>query len=265
VVLAVRDLDRGKAAVARLSALVPGADVSLQRLDLGSLSSVRDAAAALRDRLDRIDLLINNAGVALPTRSRTPDGFDSQFGINHLGHFALTGLLLDRLLPVPGSRVVAVSSVAEKFGARVRFDDPHFERGRFGFIAAYGQSKVANLMFTYELQRRLALAGAPTIAVAAHPGAAATEFLRNLPAPMRLGNRLVGRFVNQPAGMGALPTLRAATDPSVAGGAYFGPGGFGEVKGHPKQVRSSATSHDPEAQRRLWTLSESLTGVAYPV
>jgi NAD(P)-dependent dehydrogenase (short-subunit alcohol dehydrogenase family) len=263
VVLAVRNLDKGKDAAARIAAAAPGADVQVQALDLSSLDSVRTAAGELRDRLDRIDLLIDNAGVMYTPRSRTVDGFDLQFGTNHLGHFAFTGLLLDRMLPVEGSRVVAVSSVGHRIRARIQFDDPHFERD-YSRVRAYGQSKLANLMFVYELQRRLAATGT-TAALAAHPGGANTELARNSPAPLRVGAALLGRFLTQSAAMGALPTLRAATDPGASGGQYYGPDGFQELRGNPVVVSSSALSHDADQQRRLWALSEELTGVTYPV
>jgi NAD(P)-dependent dehydrogenase (short-subunit alcohol dehydrogenase family) len=262
VVLAVRNLDKGKDAAARIAAATPGADVTIQRLDLSSLDSVRSAAAELTAHHDKIDLLINNAGVMYTPRSTTADGFELQFGTNHLGHFALTGLLLDRLLPVPGSRVVTISSVGHRIRARIHFDDLQLER-RYGRIAAYGQAKLANLMFTYELQRILAPAGT-TIAVAAHPGGSNTELDRNLPAALRILSRALSPLIAQSAAMGALPTLRAATDPTVRGGEYYGPDGFKETRGHPVLVRSSAQSHDTEIQRRLWAVSEELTGVTYP-
>jgi NAD(P)-dependent dehydrogenase (short-subunit alcohol dehydrogenase family) len=263
VVLAVRNLEKGKQAVARITAATPGAEVELQELDLTSLESVRAAAARLRSGHDRIDLLINNAGVMYTPRSTTKDGFELQFGTNHLGHFAFTGLLLDRLLPVAGSRVVTVSSVGHRIRAAIHFDDLQWER-RYSRVGAYGQSKLANLLFTYELQRRLAPHGT-TIAVAAHPGGSNTELMRNLPRPIAAASALLVEPLMQGADLGALPTLRAATDPGVLGGQYFGPDGFQEIRGYPKVVASSAQSHDVELQRRLWAVSEELTGVVYPV
>jgi NAD(P)-dependent dehydrogenase (short-subunit alcohol dehydrogenase family) len=262
VVLAVRNLDKGKDAVARITAATPGAEVELQELDLTSLESVRTAAAQLRSDHESIDLLINNAGVMYTPKSTTKDGFEMQFGTNHLGHFALTGLLLDRLLPVPDSRVVTVSSIGHRIRAAIHFDDLQWERS-YSRVGAYGQSKLANLLFTYELQRRLA-PGSTTIAVAAHPGGSATELTRNLPRLLAVAVPLVEPLF-QSAEQGALPTLRAATDPGVHGGQYFGPDGFGQTRGYPKLVGSSAQSHDAELQRRLWTVSEELTGVVYPV
>jgi NAD(P)-dependent dehydrogenase (short-subunit alcohol dehydrogenase family) len=233
-------------------------------LDLSSLDSIRTAADELRAAHPRIDLLINNAGVMyVPKRETTKDGFEMQFGTNHLGHFALTGLLLDNMLSVDGSRVVTVSSNGHKFPllADIYFDDLQFERG-YHRIKAYGQSKLANLMFTYDLQRRLKLKGVPTVALAAHPGFADTELMRNLPDVIPA---FMWRPVTQPADKGALPTLRAATDPGAQGGQYYGPDGIGEIKGDPKVVASNAKSHNEDMQRRLWTVSEELTGVTYPV
>ena len=262
VVLAVRNLDKGKEAATRIGAAAPGAQVELQELDLTSLESVRSAAAQLRSDHERIDLLINNAGVMYTPKSTTKDGFELQFGTNHLGHFAFTGLLLDRLLPVAGSRVVTISSIGHRIRAAIHFDDLQWER-RYGRVAAYGQSKLANLLFTYELQRRLA-PGGTTVALAAHPGGSATELTRNLPRLLALAVPLVEPLF-QSADMGALPTLRAATDPGARGGQYYGPDGFAETRGYPKVVASSAQSHDAELQRRLWAVSEELTGVVYPV
>ncbi|MCP2167038.1 SDR family NAD(P)-dependent oxidoreductase [Goodfellowiella coeruleoviolacea] len=263
VVLAVRDVDRGKQAATRIAAAVPGADLAVQRLDLASLDSVRAAAAELRAAHPRIDLLINNAGVMDTPKQTTRDGFELQFGVDHLGHFALTGLLLDHLLPVPDSRVVTVSSLRHRGRARINFADLQWERS-YRRLAAYGQAKLANLMFTYELQRRLASTGT-TVALAAHPGTAQTELMRYLPGGQHPITTAIAGLITQSAAMGALPTLRAATDPTARGGQYYGPGGFGELRGHPVVVRSSRRSHDTAAQRRLWSISEELTGVAFPV
>jgi NAD(P)-dependent dehydrogenase (short-subunit alcohol dehydrogenase family) len=218
VVLAVRDLEKGNLALARIVAAYPKADVTLQELDLSSLASVRAAAAALRKSYPRIDLLINNAGVMWTPKQLTADGFEMQFGTNHLGHFALTGLLLDNLLPVRGSRVVTVSSTGHRIRAAIHFDDLQWEH-RYDRVAAYGQSKLGNLLFTYELQRRLAARDQPTTAaLAAHPGFSNTELARNLPVVFKPAVVLLGPLLSQNAAMGALPTLRAATDPDVEGG-----------------------------------------------
>ncbi|QZT60556.1 SDR family NAD(P)-dependent oxidoreductase [Mycolicibacterium austroafricanum] len=262
VVVAVRNLDKGRQAVGRIRQLHPDADVTLQELDLSSLASVRAAAEDLRAAHPRIDLLINNAGVMYPPKQTTSDGFELQFGTNHLGHFALTGLLLDRLLPVDGSRVVSVASIAHNIQADIHFDDLQWERS-YNRVAAYGQSKLANLMFTYTLARRLAAKGAPTIAVAAHPGISNTELMRHIPGSHLPGFAwLAGLVTNSPA-VGALATLRAATDPGVRGGQYYGPSGVRELVGHPVLVQSNRKSHDVDVQERLWTVSEELTGVSY--
>ena len=262
VVLAVRNLDKGKQAATRIAEAHPGATVELQELDLTSLASIRAAAEQLRADHDRIDLLINNAGVMWTPKSTTADGFELQFGTNHLGHFALTGLLLDRLLPVPGSRVVTVSSIGHRLRAAIHFDDLQWEHS-YNRVGAYGQSKLANLLFTYELQRRLAPRGT-TAAVAAHPGGSRTELTRNVPRLVAAVNAVLEPLY-QGADRGALPTLRAATDPGVHGGQYYGPGGIGELRGYPKVVPSSDQSHDVKLQRRLWEVSADLTGVVYPV
>lgn len=264
VVLAVRNLEKGNTALARIIAVKPDADITLQELDLGSLASIRRAAQALRASYPRIDLLINNAGVMWTPKQVTEDGFELQFGTNHLGHFALTGLLLDHLLPVRGSRVVTVSSLGHRLRAAIHFDDLQWERS-YSRVGAYGQSKLANLLFTYELQRRLADAAAPTLAVAAHPGGSNTDLSRNLPGIVQPIKAVLAPLLFQGPQSGAWPTLRAATDPTVEGGQYYGPDGLGEQRGRPKLVQSSAQSHDTELQRRLWDVSEELTGVKFPV
>src|SRR6201997_268807 len=264
VVLAVRDLDKGKDAAAQITAQSPDAEVALQELDLASLESIRAAADELKAAHPRIDLLINNAGVMYTDKDTTKDGFELQFGTNHLGHFAFTGLLLDRLLPVEGSRVVTVSSVGHRILAKIHFDDLQWERS-YNRVRAYGQSKLANLMFTYELQRRLAHRGAPTTALAAHPGGSDTELTRYIPGLLKPAVDVLWPLFSQSAEMGALPTLRAATDPAAQGGQYYGPDGIGVQRGHPKVVKSSGQSHDEAQQRRLWEVSEELTGVTYPL
>ena len=258
VVLACRDLEKAGRAADRIRAGAPDASVTTLRLDLASLASVRQAADELRAAHPHIDLLVNNAGLMFPPYGLTQDGFELQIGTNHLGHFALTGLVLDRLLTTPGSRVVTVSSGAHRMGA-IDLDDLQFERRRYRPTTAYGQSKLANLLFTYELQRRLTAARASTIAVAAHPGASRTELTRTMAGWMRAA----ADVFNQDVEMGALPTLRAAVDPAATGGEYYGPGGWFELRGHPRRVGSSARSRDAQMQRRLWERSELLTGVTY--
>ena len=263
VVLAVRSTDRGKEAAARITARSPHADVALQRLDLASLESVRAAAHSLKAAYERIDVLINNAGVLSMPKRTTEDGFELHFGTNHLGHFALSGMLLDRMLLVPDSRIVTVSSLGHRIFARIDFDDIEYSRS-YNVAAAYGGSKLANLLFTYELQRRLS-GNAATIAVAAHPGGSKTGLTRDLPPPARVVAASVMAAVFQDSAMGALPMLRAATDPAVLGGQFYGPRGFGQQRGYPTVVASSPQSHDEQLQRRLWAVSEELTGVRYPV
>ncbi len=268
VVLACRDRKKAQAAVARLRAAHPEAEVEEMALDLASLDSVRRFAGDFLSANRELHVLCNNAGVmALPYR-RTADGFEMQIGTNHLGHFALTGLLLERLLATPGSRVVTVSSGAHRVG-KIRFDDLQWENGYRKWMA-YGQSKLANLLFTYELQRRLEAKATGTFAVACHPGYAATNL--QLAGPQMEGSSLMewlsgvgNRLLAQSAAMGALPTLYAATAPDVRGGDYIGPDGPGEMWGHPRKVQSNARSRDRDAARRLWEVSEKLTGVKYPV
>jgi NAD(P)-dependent dehydrogenase (short-subunit alcohol dehydrogenase family) len=266
VLLACRDLRRGQAALADILRDVPAASVEETELDLASLASVRTFAARFSERFERLDALVNNAGVMAIPRRETADGFEMQLGTNHLGHFALTGLLLPRLLATPGARVVTVSSSVHRVG-RIDFDDLMGER-RYSKWGTYAQSKLANLLFTYELQRRLAAAGSTAMAAACHPGYAATN-LQFVGARMdnaswterlmRLGNRLLA----QDAAHGALPTLYAAAAPDVRGGDFIGPDGFLGNRGHPRKTRSSRRSHDPEDARRLWEVSEKLTGVRY--
>lgn len=261
VVLACRNAQKTADVIQRIKAINPSARVESQALDLGSLKSVREAATAIRERFDRVDLLINNAGVMIPPYGLTEDGFETQIGTNHFGPFALTGFLLDRLMATPGSRIVTMSSGAHRVG-QIRFDDLHFKQG-YRPWTAYGQSKLANLLFTFELQRRLAAAGSGTLAVAAHPGWARTELQRHTGGWLGAFMAVFGPFLSQDAQGGALPLLRAATDPGVRGGEYYGPAGFLEFKGAPIQVKSNALSQATGLQQRLWQHSEQSTGVAY--
>jgi NAD(P)-dependent dehydrogenase (short-subunit alcohol dehydrogenase family) len=252
VVLAVRDTEKGGTAAATM----PG-ETEVRRLDLASLASIRDFAAAWEGDLD---LLINNAGVMVPPLSRTADGFELQFGTNHLGHFALTNLLLDHVT----GRVVTVSSTGHRFGA-IDFDDLNWERKPYRPWRAYGQSKLANLLFTAELQRRLTEAGSPVLAMAAHPGYAATNLQfqsgrRLVDIVSRVGNRV---FAQDEAG-GARPTLYAATA-DIPGNSFAGPGGFMEQRGAPTLVGRTDAAQDGDVGRRLWEVSEELTGVRFPL
>ncbi|HEY1635138.1 MAG TPA: oxidoreductase [Acidimicrobiales bacterium] len=252
VVLAVRDVEKGKAAAASM----PG-ETEVRQLDLASLASVRSFAAGWDGE---IDLLINNAGVMVPPLTRTAEGFELQFGTNHLGHFALTNLLLGHVV----GRVVTVSSTGHRFG-RIDFDDLNWERKPYRAWRAYGQSKLANLLFTAELQRRLSAAGSPILAMAAHPGYAATNLQfhgqrRWMDSIYTVANRLLA----QDEDAGALPTLYAAVA-DVPGDSYAGPGGFMEQRGAPKLVGRTSAAKDPAVARRLWDVSEELTGVEFPL
>jgi len=255
VVLAVRNTAKGQEAAAAM----PAPDTpEVRELDLASLDSVRAFAAGWDGG---IDLLINNAGVMVPPLARTAEGFESQFGVNHLGHFALTNLLLPRIT----GRVVTVSSSASQVG-RIDFEDLNWERRRYRAWRAYTQSKLANLLFTAELQRRLTAAGSSVLAVAAHPGYAATNLQSHSERPSvdflmgTLGNRLIAQDANG----GALPVLYAAVA-AVPGGSFAGPGRLFGLRGAPKLVATPAAARDGEAARRLWAVSEQLTGVRFPL
>lgn len=252
VVLAVRNLRKGRAAAQTMRG-----DIEVRHLDLADLGSVHDFAEEFSDP---IDILINNAGIMAPPLGRTADGFESQFGTNHLGHFALTNLLLPQIR----DRVVTVSSIGHRMGT-IDFDDLNWERRPYKPMPAYGQSKLANLLFTSELQRRLTKVGSSVIAVAAHPGLAATNLYR------LQGNRLLASvteavigLISQDEQQGAVPTLCAATA-DIAGNSYVGPRRFKETFGQPKLVGRSAAARDAEVARRLWTVSEELAGVEFPL
>lgn len=266
VVLACRN--RAKAAVAAdgIRARSSGGSIEVLELDLGSLDAVRTAAAETRQRFPTIDLLINNAGVMMPPKSQTADGFELQFGTNHLGHFAFTGLVLPALTATSGSRIVTVSSIAHRTG-EIRWDDLQWEQG-YTRIASYAQSKLANLLFAFDLDRRLTEAGVDTISLAAHPGVSSTELTRNLPAAGVPGIKqlytLASKVLFQSSAAGALPQLRAATDPDAAGSTYYGPDGRDERSGSPVLVAPMPQATDEADQARLWEISEDLTGVTYP-
>jgi NAD(P)-dependent dehydrogenase (short-subunit alcohol dehydrogenase family) len=260
VVMACRDTAKGDAAAATIRADVPDALLDVTALDLASLDSVRAFADGYAH--ERLDLLINNAGVMVPPYRKTADGFELQLGTNHLGHFALSGLLLERLLATPGARVVTVSSTAHKFG-RIDFDDLQSERS-YRRWRAYGQSKLANLLFMFELDRRLREHGAGAISVAAHPGYSATnlQFAATPSRVERLGSVVLNRVVAQSAERGAEPTLYAATA-AIEGGSFVGPDGFQEMRGAPTLVKPTRAARDAETARRLWEVSEQLTGVRF--
>lgn len=260
--LGCRNPEKAARAVDTIGQAAPAADVAAVALDLASLASVRAAADQVLAEHDRLDLLINNAGVMAVPRALTEDGFETQIGTNHLGHFALTARLIDRLMATPHSRVVNVSSTAHRMG-RMHLDDLMGER-RYQAWRAYGQSKLANLLFTSELQRRLLAAVSGTIAVAAHPGWSATN-LQTGGRGLEVGwwyqaNELANRLIAQSDAMGALPTLHAATSPDVLPGAFYGPNGPFEIRGLPTQVDPSRRAKDADDARALWHLSEELTG-----
>ncbi len=259
VVLACRDTGKGERALQSFR----GSGARVERLDLADLASVREFASRLADSVARLDLLVNNAGIMAAPRRLTVDGFESHLGTNHLGHFALTGLVLPVLSAAPAPRVVTLSSGMHRTGS-IKFDDLQREHGYNNWLA-YGQSKLANLMFCFELQRRAVAAGSPLLSLAAHPGYAATNLQFAAPAHayerwfMAIGNKLVA----QSAEMGALPVLYAATVDGLLGGTFIGPDGFMEGHGHPKIVTAAGKAYDQEAWRRLWEASEQLTGVSY--
>jgi NAD(P)-dependent dehydrogenase (short-subunit alcohol dehydrogenase family) len=254
VVLGCRNMEKGRAACAQ----VEGGE--LMELDLASLASVRSFAESFKNTHDGLDLLINNAGVMAPPRRLTADGFELQFGTNHLGHFALTTALLDQMEGREDARVVTLSSTAHKMG-RINFDNLNGERRYFRWNA-YGQSKLANLLFALELDRRLRASKSTVKSLAAHPGYASTN-LQSAAAPLvdRLVMKVGNAVIAQSDEMGALPQLYAATEPGVEGGIYVGPDGPGEQRGHPTVVQPNGRARDPESARRLWQVSEELTSV----
>jgi NAD(P)-dependent dehydrogenase (short-subunit alcohol dehydrogenase family) len=256
VVMACRNQQKAEDAMAKIRARTPGAELEFIELDLASLASVERFAENFRASHDRLDLLINSAGVMIPPFGKTEDGFELQFGCNHLGHFALTGRLLDMLESTPDSRVVNVSSMAHRYGT-MDFDNLNAEKG-YNAMPAYGQSKLANLLFTFELQRRLEAKRSTVQVTAAHPGWTGTDLQRHS-RPIRFLNI----FFAQSPPMGALPTLRAATDPEAKGGDYFGPRGLSEMRGYPKKVGTTPAAKDEHDARRLWEVSEELTGVSF--
>jgi len=260
VVLACRNVALADVAATELRRGAPSGAVDVVRLDLADLSSIRAAAQAIAERYDRLDLLINNGGVLMTPKATTVDGFELQFATNHLGHFALTGLLLDRLLAAEGSRVVTVTSVGHVIG-RIRFDDLQRER-RYTRAGAYAQSKLANALFALELQRRLDEADATTQSLVAHPGSSKTDISRHIPTIQRALSPFA-RWLQQDAASGALAVVRAAADPAAAGGECFGPAGVLQWRGPPTRVRLARSARARDTQRRLWEVSEALTGVHY--
>lgn len=261
VVLAVRNEEKGKVAVESIFKEIPHAKVVVMRLDLADLTSVRDFVEEFKKRYDSLHILINNAGVMVPPYGLTKDGFELQFGSNHLGHFALTGLLLPLLKKTPQSRVVSLSSIAHR-GASIDFDNLDGSKGYKG-MKFYGQSKLANLLFAKELDNRLKEHGLPTISLACHPGISSTNLFKigKREAPGYL--KALMKVFFQPAEMGALPTIYAATEPSLKGGEYIGPDGRGNRKGKPTIETPAPGVYNSETMKKLWEVSESLTGVVY--
>jgi NAD(P)-dependent dehydrogenase (short-subunit alcohol dehydrogenase family) len=261
-VLACRNMQKGDTALQDCAGVEDGGELELEQLDLANLDSVREFAERFRSGHDGLDLLVNNAGVMASPRRSTADGFELQFGTNHLGHFALTGLLIGQMDGRDDARVVTLSSNAHRFG-RIAFDnlggDRHYFRWR-----AYGQSKLANLMFALELDRRLRAAGSTIKSLAAHPGYAATNLqFAGPPGVDAAVMKVLNKVVAQSDEMGALPTLYAATEPGLEGGTFCGPDGILEQRGHPKPVTSSGAARDEQVARRLWEVSEEMTGVRF--
>jgi NAD(P)-dependent dehydrogenase (short-subunit alcohol dehydrogenase family) len=258
VVLGCRDAAKGAAAVERIRARHPQAEITAMTLDMAALVSVRSFAAAFTAAHPRLDLLVHNAAAILAPQGRTADGYETHLGTNHLGPFALTGLLLDPLRAAPAARVIIAGSLAHRMTPGLDLDDPQGERRRYEPMDAYGKSKLAALSCAFELDRRLRAAQLPVRALAAHPGYTATND--------DLGGfwmRLMTRLVAQKPALGALPALYAATAPQADGGDYYGPDGFKELGGHPRKVEARPEARDPAFAARLWTLSEQLTGVRY--
>jgi len=264
VILACRNMQKAETALAELQSDVPNAQAEIMQLDLASQESIHAFADAFLAKYDQLDVLVNNAGIMQVPYGTTEDGVERQLGTNHLGHFALTGLLINTIRATPNARVVNISSIAHR-AASINFDNLMYEGGTgYSPGRAYGRSKLANLMFTYELQRRFEAGGVNAIAVAAHPGVSNTNLNNHLTGGFmsKIMMQLTGRMM-QSAAMGALPTMRTAVDPNVKGGDYYGPDGFMGMTGNPVKVESSKASHSSADQKRLWQISEELTGVHY--
>jgi NAD(P)-dependent dehydrogenase (short-subunit alcohol dehydrogenase family) len=266
VLMACRNATKAAAAQQQVAAKATGPAPEVVPLDVSDLDDVAACAARLVDDLGHIDVLMNNAGVMAVPKARTAQGFEMQMGTNHLGHFALTGRLLPLLLAADSPRVVTISSFGHKPG-RIRWDDPNWEKGRYFAWPAYFQTKLANLLFTAELDRQAGEHGDKLLAAAAHPGYAATNLVASGPGSanvvMQRGGQVLDKVLGQPDVMGALPQLYAATMPDVAGNDYYGPDGLLEQRGHPTKVGRTRRARDADAARRLWSLSEDLTGVTY--
>lgn len=261
IVMACRDLKKAELAKSKILKQNSSAIIHCIALDLGDFASIRKFAITFHSKFNQLDFLINNAGLMTPPYQKTKDGFESQFGINYLGHFLLTGLLLDVIKKTPEARVVMLSSLAHKWGD-IYFDDLNFENG-YDKNKAYGQSKLACLMFAYELQRRFQKHGISAKSLAAHPGVSTTNLGRHMSFVKLLLAVLIAPFLFQPPKKGALPTLRAALDPTAKGGDYFGPDGKREMRGNPIKVDSNKIAKDQEKAKRLWEVSEKLVDCAF--
>ena len=265
-IMACRSMDKAQAALDQIQAEIPNAPAEIMQLDLASQKSVRQFADAFKAKYDRLDVLANNAGIMMVPYGVTEDGFERQFGTNHLGHFALTGLLIDLLIKTPGARVVNVSSNAHRSGV-MNFDNLMYENGDgYSPMGAYGRSKLANLLFTKELQRRFDAQDVNALALSAHPGISTTNLAAHMTNRwyIKILMPLFG-WMMQSAAMGALPTIRAAVDTAVTGGDYFGPKGSGERSGYPVVVQANDAAHNSADAQKLWQISEELTGVRYNV
>ena len=259
VIIAVRNATKGKNAEEKIKSQNPNANVKVMIVDLANLKSVREFAEKFNAGYDKLNLLINNAGVMIPPYSKTTDGFELQFGTNHLGHFALTALLFDKLKATPNSRIVNVASMAHKYG-NINFDDLNWEKRNYKAWSAYGDSKIANLYFTYYLADEIAKSGIDIKVTASHPGWTATDLQRHSGM-----FEFLNKFFAMPAEQGALPTLRAAIDTEAQSGDYFGPDGFQEWRGFPVKVESNKLSHNMEIAGKLWEVSEDLTGIKFKI
>lgn len=264
VILACRNVEKGELAKSEIVKSDPTSKIRVMELDLMDLSSIREFTSSFKSNYDQLDVLLNNAGIMMTPYSLTKDGFESQFGTNHLGHFALTGLLLDIIQQTPGSRVINISSLAHK-GGTFDFEDLLYKNGKsYDPMKSYRRSKMANLLFTYELQRKLAVAQSDTMAIAAHPGVSMTNLANHLKGSFMFKIfELIGGFISHDPAKGALPGIRASVDPTVQGGEYYGPDGMMEMKGNPVKVASNKASHNRQDAQELWKVSEQMTGVKF--
>ncbi len=266
IIMACRDIEKAETAKNEIANTIPDTTLEIIRLDLADLKSVHRFADEFKAKYQKLDILINNAGIMMAPYGKTKDGFEQQFGINHLGHFALSGLLIDLILKTPHSRIINVSSNAHRLG-EIDFENLMYEGGKgYSPTRAYARSKLANLLFTYELERRFENTASQTIAAGAHPGYTHTHLTRYLEKKwyFRLFSPL-GNFIAQSAEMGALPILRAAADAGVIGGQYYGPDGFLEQRGYPVVVKSSKASYSDATAQRLWKVSEQITGFKFDI